>query len=261
MPDTKPHGRRVHVHVPYADFDKYSSFLRENRLSVELYIGSHVIDGITDADLEDLKRAMDWEHTLSIHSPFMDLSPGAVDSKIAAATLERYMQVMDIAAVLRPEVVVFHAGYESWKYGGDVSLWLGQSLKTWRRVMERASALGVKVAIENIVDAGPAHLKLLAREMAHPLFGLCLDVGHREIFSPLPIKDWVDGMHPYIFELHLHDNAGVNDDHLAIGQGKIDFGSLFARLRELAAEPVYTIEAHSEQDALKSLKVLDGYLS
>lgn len=255
-----PPRHKVHVHVPYDSFRRYEPFLREHGLSVELYFGSNTVDEIRESDLRDIAAAMDWEHTLSIHGPFMDLSPGAVDPRIAAASLERYLQIMEFSEILEPEVVVFHSGYEKWKYAGNVGLWLKPSLTTWRAVMERAERTGVKVAIENIVDAVPDHLRLLASEVGHPLFGLCLDVGHREIFSEMPVTDWVEGMHPYIFELHLHDNAGSADDHDPIGEGIIDFGSLFAKVGELGIEPVYTLEAHSAEDALASIAALNAYL-
>lgn len=250
----------VHVHVPYARFHEYGDRLRTLGLGVELYIDSHSMDEITDADLHRLTDVMDHGRPLSVHAPFMDLCPGAIDSKIAAASLERYLQVMSFAEVLRPAVVVFHAGYEKWKYAGEIDLWLTQSLKTWRAVADKAEKHGVKIAIENIVDGEPAHLRLLAEEMDHPLFGLCLDVGHREIFSSLPVDAWVEGMHPYLFELHLHDNHGVNDDHLAIGEGRVDFKSLFASLNKLSIKPIYTLEAHSEEEALRSLESLKKYL-
>jgi len=261
MPSETKQTPRVHVHVPFIDFGKYEPILREHRLSVELYIGSQAVDSITEEDLHAVKDNMDWEHTLSIHGPFMDLSPGAIDAKIAATSLERYLQVISMAEILRPEVVVFHSGYEKWKYAGEINLWLDKSLSTWRAVMERAEKCGVRVAIENIVDERPDHLRLLAERMDHPLFGLCLDVGHREIFSELPIAEWVSGMHPYIFELHLHDNMGGSDEHKPIGEGRIDFRSLFSKLEELHAPgPVHTLEAHSAVEALLSLENLKKYI-
>ena len=67
-------------------------------------------------------------------------------------------------------------------------------------------------------------------------------------------------MAPWLFELHLHDNLGIEDDHLPIGGGKIEFGEFFERLRELGLNPVYTLEAHSEKDALTSLANLRKFI-
>lgn len=261
MSRTPPVKPRVHIHVPYSEFNKYEAFLRENRFSIELYLNTSAIDRITEKDLHSLKSSLDWEHTLSIHGPFMDLSPGAVDPKVAEASLYRYMQVLSFSEILKPNVIVFHSGYEHWKYAGNVELWLVQCLKTWRPVVEKAEKAGIKIAIENIVDTEPAHLKQLAQRMDHPLFGLCFDVGHRELFSQMSMGEWAEAMHPYIFELHLHDNYGVNDDHSPIGDGKVDFGGLFRKLGELEIDPVYTLEAHSKEDAVKSLQALRKYIS
>jgi len=260
MSDLTASTPRVHIHVPLKDFRNYLPLLRERGMSVELYFSTSYVDHITDDELRSVRDEMDWGGTLSIHGPFLDLSPGALDTKIAAASLERYIQTMEWSKILRPDVVVFHSGYEKWKYAGNVPIWLEQSLKTWRAVMPAAEAAGAKVAIENIVDAEPDHLRLLADEMAHPLFGLCLDVGHRELFSSLSTAEWVTGMGRHIFELHLHDNLGVNDDHMPVGDGKIDFKGLFGRLRETGLDPVYTLEAHSPEDAIRSEASVRKYL-
>ena len=251
---------RVHVHVPLKDFHTYLPFLRERRLSMEIYFGTTYMDSITVPELQSIRDAIDWDCTISVHGPFLDLCPGALDTRIAAASLGRFLQTTEFAKILRPDVVVFHSGYEKWKYAGNVPIWLEQSLKTWRAVMPLAEASGIKIAIENIVDAEPDHLKLLADEMAHPLFGLCLDVGHRELFSKLTPAEWVEGMLPHIFELHLHDNLGEADDHMPIGDGRIDFGGLFDRLRMSGLEPVYTLEAHSPEDAVRSLEAIGRYI-
>ena len=107
---------------------------------------------------------------------------------------------------------------------------------------------------------GAAHLVRLAEEINHPLFGLCFDIGHRELFSKLTPVEWLEPMAPWLFELHLHDNLGIEDDHLPIGGGKIEFGEFFERLRELGLNPVYTLEAHSEKDALASLANLRKFI-
>ncbi|MGC2422848.1 MAG: sugar phosphate isomerase/epimerase family protein [Nitrospirota bacterium] len=253
-------GRAVHVHVPYQKFFERLDFLRENRINPELFFLSGQLDKITRSDIEALRASMDWSPTVSIHAPFMDLCPGAVDSKVGAVTLERYLQTLEVTAPLKPLSVVFHSGYERWKYAGNVDIWLSRSMAVWRKVLQLAEKTGVKVAVENIVDSEPAHLVRLAEEINHPLFGLCFDIGHRELFSKLTPVEWLDPIAPWLFELHLHDNSGVEDDHLPIGGGKIEFGEFFKRLRELELNPVYTLEAHSEKDAMESLASLRKFI-
>ncbi|MBI5694959.1 MAG: sugar phosphate isomerase/epimerase [Nitrospirae bacterium] len=88
----------------------------------------------------------------------------------------------------------------------------------------------------------------------------CLYVGHREIFSELSGVEWVRGFGKRIYELHLHDNLGAADDHMPIGEGVIDFDGLFEEVRALVIDPVYTLEAHSAEDAMVSLERVKRYL-
>ncbi len=253
-------GRTVHVHIPYPRIFDSLGFLRENRINPEIFFPADQLDAVIPADIYRLAESLDWPHTVSIHAPFMDLCPGAVDSKIAAVTLERFIQTIEITAPLKPLAVVFHSGYESWKYAGNTDIWLKKSAAIWRKALELASMTGVKLAVENIVDSEPSHLVRLADEIDHPLFGLCLDVGHRELFSKLGPAEWLGLTAPRLFELHLHDNFGTSDDHLPVGDGKIEWQGFFEKLKGLAAQPVYTLEAHSEDDALRALDNLRKFL-
>jgi sugar phosphate isomerase/epimerase len=241
-----------HVHVPYDSLDKYLSFINKEKLNLEIYFGSRSFDSVTKHDIIDLKNKLDYHPQLTIHGPFMDLSPGAVDLKVREVTTQRFSDVLDISEILKPKVIVFHSGYDKWKYDSRVDIWLEGSLKTWRPVNERAVDLGIKIAIENIFEDEPGHLALLAKEMGSDNFGLCFDTGHFNLFSQVPLMEWLGIIKPYVLELHLHDNSRTADEHLAIGEGDFDFPTLFKELEGI--DCVHTIEAHTLQDVKKSLK-------
>jgi len=245
---------RVHVCVPYDRLNEYLPFIKEERLNPEIYFGSRRIDDITRADITGLKNMLDYNPSLSIHAPFMDLSPAAIDLKIREVTVRRYSDILGFAAILKPSVVVFHSGYDKWKYDHKTDVWLERSLETWRPLNKKAADMGVKIAIENIYEDEPENLRLLAEEMASGNFGLCFDAGHFNLFSKITLSEWLDKTVLYIHELHLHDNYGKADDHSAIGDGNIDFGAILSRLN--GRNCVYTIEAHTVDNARKSLKRL-----
>ena len=81
---------------------------------------------------------------------------------------------------------------------------------------------------------------------------------HFNLFSKIPLDEWLGQLKPYIFELHLHDNNKTSDDHLAIGDGTFDFDTLFLALKD--KNLIYTIEAHTPEDVLKSMQRLEKYL-
>ena len=247
-----------HVHVPYQRIGDYHQFIKENRINLEIYFSSHTLDNFDYSDIEGLIERLEYNPSFTIHSPFMDLSPGAVDSKVREVTIERFSHVLDIAGVLRPKAIVFHSGYEKWKYALKVDLWLEKSLKTWKSLLKRAVDEGLKIAIENIFEDEPTNLRLLMEELGSEHFGICFDTGHFNLFSKVSLDIWLEQLNPYIMELHLHDNNKTADDHIAIGEGTFDFNSLFAVLKD--KDLIYTIEGHTPEDVLKSIHRLRQYL-
>ncbi len=212
---------------------------------------------INDADIKRLQEKLDYQPALTIHAPFMDLSPGAVDSKVRAVTIERFSQIFNIAETLKPKVIVFHSGYEKWKYASKIDLWLEGSLITWKHLLPRAEEQGIRIAIENIFENDPINLRFLMEKMGSQYFGVCFDTGHFNLFSATPLEEWLQQLKPYIIELHLHDNNKSADNHRAIGDGSFDFDTLFPLLK--GRNLVYTIEAHTKEDVFKSLKRLKTY--
>lgn len=251
---TKPH-----IHVPYSKFYDYLNIIREEKLNLEIYFDSKNLDYIKKDDLLKLKKELSYEPSLSLHAPFMDLSPGAVDSKIREATIERFNQIFDVAEVLEPKSIVFHSGYNKWKYASKVNIWIENSLITWEKFIERAEKLKIKIAIENIFEEEPNSLKMLMDRVSSSYFGICFDTGHFNVFSKKPLDEWIYILNKFIFEFHLHDNRGEFDEHLAIGSGVFDFKRLLHLLDK--TDYLYTIESHSPEEVFKSIKIFNELIN
>jgi sugar phosphate isomerase/epimerase len=241
-----------HIHVPFNRLPEHLDSIKKNRTNLELYFGGAVLDSLSSADIKNLKESLDYNPSLSIHAPFMDLSPGAVDSRVREATMSRFHQIFEIADILGPRVVVFHSGYEKWKYALDMDIWLEKSLLTWQPLNRIASDMGTRIAIENIFEDEPSNLKQLMESMDSDNFGVCFDTGHFNIFSKTSIEEWMKALNPYIVELHLHDNDGTFDQHLPMGEGSFNFRRFFDLLEK--RDCIHTLEAHSREEAIRSLK-------
>ena len=238
----------IHVHIPFPKLKDYRELLRKRKYDLEIYIPSSALDQLEHGDLALLADSLDWAPAVTLHAPFMDLNPGAVDRMVRSATQMRFKQILNAASVLSPRAVVFHAAYDRWRYAGKTDIWLENSMETWPRVVETAVKTGTRVAIENVFDEDPEALALLIEKIGHQDFGFCFDTGHFNLFSKVPMESWFDRLGKHIIELHIHDNSGTADSHLAPGTGTVDFPRFFSLLAKQGCRPVYTLEAHDAAD-------------
>ncbi len=250
---------RPHIHVPFGRLPEFAPVLGRHGLDIELYVQGSDMDTLGADWLRQTMGLLDYRPELSIHAPFMDLSPGAVDDKVRAVTMSRFERALEMARALGAATVVFHSGYEKWKYAMRVDIWLEKSVLTWGPLIEKARKDGIRIAVENIFEDSPENLIALFGRLGCANFGLCFDTGHFNLFTKSPLEAWLGPLKKYLIEMHLHDNDGSHDAHRPIGEGRFPFQTLFNEVRGLG-NVVHTIEAHSPADALESLKRLQRFL-
>ena len=254
-------SKRVFVHVPYLQMAAHLPYLLERRLNPEIFLSAEALDASTPTELVATAAVLREEGlSCTIHAPFMDLNPGSLERLLREATMRRFEQVLDAAEILRPEVMVFHPGFDRWRYGEAIDQWLELSAVAWRKVLDRAREIGTVIAVENIFEEEPSTLKSLFEAVDDPQFRHCFDVGHWNLFKKVDMKQWFEALGDRIAEVHIHDNGGTRDDHAPPGKGAIDFQQFFGLMERHAPEAAYTIEAHSRVDLESSLAVLKPYL-
>lgn len=248
----------IHVALPWHVMDKYFEVVYSTGLNLEFGLNSSVLDSVKPGEFErigDLMRNKGLSCTL--HAPFMDLSAGALDSRILEITRLRFRQAMDVAEILKPRCMVFHTGFSKHHYIGYSEYWLRESIETWKEVIDYAEKLELKVAVENVLDADPTMLKRIISSIPHPLLGVCLDAGHINVFSEVAIDEWFNELGDKVFETHLQDNNGKYDEHIGIGMGNFDFQSFFKLLWSNGTRPALTIEGCNPEAVKESI----GYLT
>jgi sugar phosphate isomerase/epimerase len=247
---------RLHVHVPCNMLKEHLGLLLERRLQPEIGLKWDDLEK-QPVELFDCCRRLDEAGLkVLIHAPFMDLNPGALEPLVRQATLRRFLQTLDFAGRCRSSMVVFHPGFDRWRYGGRSEPWLEASLDFWPEVLQPAADQGCRVALENIFDEYPEPLATLIRELDSPLVGHCFDIGHWNLFGKVSLDDWLSAFGSRLIHLHLHDNDGTGDTHLAAGEGNVDFDRLFRLIDStLPCLPTATLEIHSKSGLLQSIPV------
>ncbi len=248
---------RVFVSVPFELLvEKYWPLIRERRLPVEISLDREVLDSF---GFSDFKRMADQlreaEVPCNVHAPFCDLSPGAMDSLVREASIRRLREALRVAALFEPVTVVVHSGYHPGYHREIVARWQTRALEGFKVLLFEAGELGLRLALENVFEPGPEVLQPLFEGL--PGLTWCFDPGHALAFARTDWRDWLPVLYPYLSEIHLHDNHGEWDEHLALGEGRIPFPEIFAFLRQKALKPVLTIEAHQEEAVEPSLRYLE----
>ena len=251
----------LHVHVPYQNLDDLLPMVLERRLQPEIGFKGPDLDQL-DPELIDRASTELAEAGLAVtvHAPFFDLNPGAIEPYVFEATALRFRQTLAASSRLGARTVVFHPGYEYWKYGGMDHLWLEASLQFWPGIIALAEEYEITLALENIHETNPKTLLDLLDQIDSPRFGHCFDVGHWRLFSDTSLAEWFSVLGHHIVHLHLHDNTGKGDEHRPVGEGDINFKELFKLIGELKEAPTMTLEAHTHDELERSLLNIGPYI-
>ena len=122
-------------------------------------------------------------------------------------------------------------------------------------LLPEAEKCGVMIALENLFlpSSTAIFLKEIIREMPHPYLGLNYDSGHALLLErqvgkrPSDIAEWIqigwpddtvefqpdqlDDMLDDVITAHLHDNHGMNDEHVMPGDGIANWPHIVQRLK------------------------------
>ena len=186
---------------------------------------------------------------LTLHAPFCELTPCAVDPYVAEVSCRRYEQAAELALSHGVTRMVVHGGFIPNVY--DPRWYVERSPRFWRDFLADKPA-DFELLLENVLDPDPGILAQTAAAVDDPRLGLCLDVGHAAVYSHRPVSEWIEAFLPYLRHVHLHDNDGASDLHLPLGAGTLPLLPWLAALEQ--ARPTYTLE---NMDAAPSLRWLE----
>lgn len=130
-----------------------------------------------------------------------------------------------------------------------------------RGAADYAARRGVRLALENMRNGAWALDRVLAEigtDLAATNLGICVDVGHAFLstdLGPEPIGAYLERYREQVIHLHLHDNEGTADDHLVVGDGRIDWPSLMRTLDdvEFSGTCVFEVRPTGETDCLDAI--------
>ncbi len=251
--------KNTQVNIPFTMLvESHVDRFLEYGLNPEIGIDAEALTQYSISDFQRYaKQFHDRGRTITLHAPFMDLSPGSRDPEIRNVARKRFEQVLQLVPIFKPLTVVCHAGYEKKRYEYSREFWIEKSLEIWSWFGSALKDEGTALMLENVYEDGPEDIKILFEHLEVFNVGFCLDAGHQSAYGCEPLNKWIDTLGEFLGQVHLHDNFGHQDEHLSLGTGHINFQPLWHYLTSRKNNPpVITLEPHEEKDLWPSIDYL-----
>lgn len=253
--------REVQVNIPFRMLreEGYLALFLERGLNPEIGFDGPTLDGVPERVLREVAAVFhDQGCRITCHAPFLDLCAGSLDPAVRRVTRRRFEQTLRAVACLRPLAVVIHTGWDHRRYQEFREAWLERSVEIWVWFAEALRGEGARMMLENVYERRPEELLECCDALRELDVGICLDTGHLSAFGQDSLDRWLDLLMGDIGQLHLHDNHGDHDEHLAPGQGMVDFPRLLERMvQREGPRPLVTLEPHTEAAFHQALEYLE----
>ena len=200
----------------------------------------------------------------SYHAPFWDLNLGTKIKGLQEIMMKFYNEAYSIAKQLNCTEIIIHANYKpgtDW-YDG----WINRA-KTFLETFLKDKDNSIRICIENQFETDSELFIRLIDEVNDPRVKVCLDIGHANCNSNMPLEDWIKTLNTRIAQYHLHNNHGKqsvygynkDDEHLAINDGTIDIEKALKLAEEYTPNAIWSIESKVKylEESIDYLKKLD----
>lgn len=243
----------LQIQPQYAQFEEWTEIAQRENLFFEA-IEFFMPQVMMDPPLMDAVQA--WYQSsgrvTSLHGAFIDVNPASGDPSFRKFSQERCHESCRIAKQLGASRVVLHSSCFPFLRGAYLEHWATVSAEFYTQL---AAQYDLMVCVENSQDVDTTPLCALMKRITDKRVRVCLDIGHAN-YSQVPIEEWFDRLGDKIAYLHLSDNMGKFDDHLPLGEGRIDWKLADSFWRQLNREIPITLEVGGIKGVEKSIAYL-----
>lgn len=190
------------------------------------------VKNIADAAKEAEKLGFDF---VQAHSPSNDYFNSDRETVIKGN-----IRSIEACAYLGIDRLVVHSGRtRKLKMPDDRKTYLTEIKGFYEALYPAMEKYNVRVLAENYLPADNGECSLasgedmaeLADMCAHPLLGVCWDVGHANLINPDQYGDIVK-LGERLCAVHIQDNMGIRDDHICPLMGTLDIDGVMRGLKD-----------------------------
>lgn len=212
QPDVRHNPKQAFEFIADNEFDHVEILMDHPLYSIEVLSYNELIELIWSYDVE-----------LLIHAPTTSTNFLSISETMRKSSYEEMRKVIYLADKCGAEIVTFHLGWNpgfvnNGNFYFDAKLYerhnekvLRNELKPFLKESPVILALENTIAIEGRIEGA---LKEIVEETD---LALTLDIGH---FNLQKSSFFIENFQKVV-NVHVHDNNGKKDEHLALGRGKI----------------------------------------
>ncbi|GAA0440781.1 sugar phosphate isomerase/epimerase [Lentibacillus halophilus] len=187
-----------------------------------------------------------YPFTYSVHGPMFDLNLASENAAVRQTSLNELKQAIEIAADIQAHHVIIDPGVCLYRIFDKHKAQM-RAIEAIMELQQHAKKYGQPIAIENTGHNGTelfdqeAFCNLLDHFPDNDMLGLVLDTGHAHL-NHWNIPEVIHNAKDHLLAIHLNDNDAVTDNHLAIGDGTIDWKPVFQALQHVPDKCRFILE-------------------
>lgn len=227
-------------HPQFSPLSEIVALCQSNGFGIELAAFSNIeiVNNPTQIDFH--QAVISSVPQRSIHGPYLDLYWGSPDKAMREKTQRCFERVYQTSLRLKARHIIFHHNYDP---SSCTSVqWLKYSREFWQKYLAGKST-EIQIHLENVMDESPELLSELVRQVARPNLNIALDIGHVHAYSKKPLLEWIEVLRNQIGYVHLHDNHGLEDEHLGLGEGNLPLIETMKALNFYAPDAIWSLES------------------
>ncbi len=226
------------------EFDTVLPFCRSEGLGIELqsFWNPTMSEGIAD-QIEYQINNLHGIASRAYHGPFGDLNCGSYDPLIREVSRQRMSWGFQVANKLDAKHIIFHHGYVP--HTSPMENWVPRFVQFWKSFLEEKPD-DVYFHLENMLELAPDIMIETLDTIADRRVSACLDIGHAHCNSTTYLLVWIEKLGNRIAYVHLHDNDGTADQHLAIEKGSIPFVEICEALNQYSPDAIWSLEVQTD---------------
>jgi sugar phosphate isomerase/epimerase len=205
----------------------------------------------------------------TVHLPFLWVDPTSLNEPIRQASTACLHRAIEVTRAIQVDTYVLHLwGFTTMQIAAQLQHPSQREAILGVLMMQASRSLGELCELLDPRDLCVENLEDSLFDLALPLIeqydtSICLDVGHLAWQGGGEL-DFLSRHGDRIREIHLHDaisrpagGHGRIRDHLALGQGQVDFAAILRALEETGYDGTVILELNSQAELEESLEQLE----